>query len=603
MSHEIRTPLSAIIGFSGLLKKTGLSDSQREYILTITQAASQLLQIIDDILGYTRLDSNTLPIESGEFNLYETLENVVSILSVLAHEKHLELVLYIHSDVPQYISSDPNRISQVLTNLINNAIKFTDKGHVVVEVSALDSDSDTVTINFAVTDTGIGMSEAQLSQVFDPFIQADVSISREYGGTGLGLSISKKLVDLLGGEIDVSSQPGKGTTFSFTITTPFEITEKDSERRPLTGNKVLVYDCNPFSLRALRNRFLTLGATVFNTSNRARLLEMIAANKQCDSHCDLLVMGLSLEEYDGIAHDAWLDDVRRSCDTPALVLIGDELHDQPTCLEQERMCILSKPPRSDRLLRQVRKMLSLAQGTSAATDTEIPGPGIPEDHVCLNILVAEDNRFNQQLFSELLGNLGAHVSLASNGKEACELAEHRLFDLVFMDIHMPVMGGVKATQQIRNGKNRLTPVVALTADVFVDSEQQLRSLGLDDILYKPVSEQKLVNMLDRWCKPRLPDTGTGKRDTAALPPAFQKRLQRELGRQLNTLRKAIDSDNQELFADHMHQLKGLVQYFGLKEFTDGFGLLEKAHDTGAIHAAMDTLEALLMQMVADTRAT
>jgi two-component system sensor histidine kinase BarA len=606
MSHEIRTPLSAVIGFSGLLERTGLSENQQEYIRTITQAASQLLLIIDDILGHTRLDSNVLDLESIPFDLNESLENVIGMFSTQAHEKQLELVLYIHSDVPQYITSDPNRIGQLLTNLVNNAIKFTDHGHVIVEVTAVDADSDTATINFAVTDTGIGLTESEQTHIFDPFIQADISTSRKYGGTGLGLSICKKLSDLLGGEIHVSSTPGKGSTFSFTITVPYEITAKGNAVKPLAGRKVLVYDRNPFTLRALRNRFFTWGATVFNTADRGKLMEILAADAQQGSPCELLVMGLSPDEYDGIPRDAWLQDVRRICASPAIVLIGDELHDLPTCLADTQMCILSKPPRSDRLLRIIRKTLLLDDEPSTENIVSTVNSGQEKTFRCLNVLVVEDNRFNQQLFEQLLSSLGTHVALAENGEEACRLAAHRLFDLIFMDIHMPVMGGIRATQVIREGTNRLTPIIALTADVFADSDHYLQSLGLDDILYKPVSEQKLAGMLHKWCKPPAQDTDTGERDTVALPPGFQERLKRELGRQLIALRKALDSNDQALFAEHMHQLKGMVQYFGLTEFTDKFRSLEKARDTGSaqtVHEVLDTLETLLAGIGSGIRAT
>jgi len=605
MSHEIRTPLSAVIGFSGLLEKTGLSENQQEYIHTITQAASQLLLIIDDILGYSRLDSNTLDLESISFDLHEALENAISIFSKQAHEKRLELVLYIHSDVPQYITSDPNRISQLLTNLINNAIKFTNDGHVIVEVSAETPDNGVATINFSVTDTGIGLSEAEQAHIFDPFIQGDISTSRKYGGTGLGLSICKKLADLLGGEIHVNSFPGTGSTFSFTVHVPNEVTARKNAIKPLVGRKVLVYDRNPFALRALRNRFFTWGATVFNTADRDRLMEILAADAQQDSPCELLIMGLSQDEYNGIPHDAWLEDVRRICSAPAIVLIGDELHDLPTCIADTQMCILSKPPRSDRLLRVIRKVLSLDDETGAENIATAVNPDQKKTFARLNVLVVEDNSFNQRLFDQLLSSHGAHVALAENGEEACKLAAHRLFDLILMDIHMPVMGGIRATQLIREGTNRLTPIIALTADVFADSDQYLESLGLDDVLYKPVAEQKLVNILHKWCQLPAQEADTGERDAMTRPAGFQKRLQRELGRQLNALRKALDSGDQAHFADHMHQLKGLVQYFGLTEFTDRFRSLEEARDTGSVQSmqeVLDTLETLLAGITPDNQA-
>jgi two-component system sensor histidine kinase BarA len=593
MSHEIRTPLSAIIGFAGLLQQTKLEDNQQEHIRTITQAAAQLLQIIDDILGYARLDSNTMSIEPEPFDLHETLENVVSMLSEQAHEKQLELVLYIHSDVPQRIVSDPTRISQVLTNLINNAIKFTATGHVLVEVSANDSTQEGTDVTFAVTDTGTGMSQAQQQVIFDPFIQADVSISRRYGGTGLGLTISNKLVALLGGDIGVRSSPGKGSTFSFTIRVPVDSATGPDQSRVLAGYKVVVYDRNPFTLRALRNRFFNWGATVFNTSDRNRLCEILAADAQNGTSCDLLVMGLAHDEYDAIPETDWLLDVRASCQAPAIVLLGTERH---ACQDgNDRMYILAKPPRSERLLRSVRSLLPLVEhpGTGAVTMPAGPAQPQPGCLAGLRLLVAEDNPFNQELFLQLLANYGIDVTIAANGREASLLAAQEDYDLIFMDIHMPVMGGAEALQEIRQGRNRATPVIALTADVFVNQQGSEGTTVMDDILYKPVSGQKLIEMILKWCVREDTDSLPGSR--LAMPPEFRERLRQELRRQLAALREAALQGHAGQLADHLHQIRGLTGYFGLPEFSDALQALEDAVRDDAqesIQLALDYMERL-----------
>ena len=350
MSHEIRTPLSAIIGFNDLLAKTQLSENQQEYTRTINQAASQLLLVIEDILGYTRLESGRLSLERLPFDLHDCLENVVSILSASAHDKQLELVLYIHSDVPRFITSDQNRISQVLTNLAANAIKFTEQGHVIIEVSRLDTPLDPVTIRIAVSDTGIGLDDTQQRQIFEPFIQADVSTSRRYGGTGLGLSISKKLVQQLGGEIHVSSKPGAGSTFSFTITSPLAATDGNPPATSLAGKSVLVYDSNPFSLRALRNRFFTWGATVFNTSDPVRLQQMLADREADSRHYDLLVIGLGGVEFGRQSCTELCREYETGASPPILFLASAEL-DVPASDDRcpANCRILSKPARSDPL--------------------------------------------------------------------------------------------------------------------------------------------------------------------------------------------------------------------------------------------------------------
>jgi len=603
MSHEIRTPLSAVIGFSHLLENTELSDTQTEYIRTISQAASQLLVVIDDILSYVRLESATLNIENIDFELHECLENVVSILSAAAREKQLELVLYIHSDVPHHFTGDPNRISQVMTNLVSNAIKFTETGHVIVEVAVADADEHSITVSLTVSDTGIGMSSAQLDQVFEPFIQADASTSRRFGGTGLGLSISRKLVELMGGSIQATSTPGKGSDITFTLTAQMLAELEDAPSpRMLSGRRVLIHDSNPFALRSIRNRFFTWGGNVFYTASRQRMLEMISAPALQEQSYDLLVVGMPAAEHHRHCIDELLAVIRTRTDMPLLLLVNSEIHSLPGtsgAILQTRL--LSKPPRGEQLLRVVRELLDLETAASAG-QPDMPAHDRP-DLSGLQVLLAEDNAFNQQLLAQLLADLGVQVTLAANGSEACKLAELTRFDIILMDIHMPVMGGISATRHIRQGINRATPVIALTADVFADQDRYLGTLGVSDYLYKPVSPEQLAAMIARWTgHGAAAQHFAGNTGRAALPDNLRERLQDELRVRLQALRRAIrTADNPEIH-EQLHLLKGLADYFGLADFGTTFRSLQEALASGQPEVAdlLDRLEALLTEQQSGT---
>ena len=611
MSHEIRTPLGAIIGFSELLEKTEQSEDQQEYTRTITQAASQLLIIIDDILSFTRLESGPLSLEKIPFDLHECLENIVSILSAQAHEKKLELVLYIHSDIPPRILSDAKRISQVLTNLISNAIKFTEQGHVIIEVSLLDTPDQDATLHIAVTDTGIGLDESRAVQLFDPFTQADASTSRLYGGTGLGLSISKKLVELLGGEIGLQSTPGKGTSFWFTLPHVHADPVDTLHPKHLAGVKTLVYDENSFTRRALRNRFLSWGAAVFSTSDWHRMLSMLESEQPDNKPFSLLVAGLSIRQYNDRRVTDMLGEIRRVIDLPVLLLVGTETHHLRTAASGFRNArIISKPVRSDRMLRNVGQLLAISTTALAPKPAPRPAPEITDDLAGLNVLVAEDNRFNQEFLSRTLGELNIAVTMAANGEEACQHAAETVYDLIFMDIHMPVMGGVQASCEIKKGINRHTPIIALTADVFAGKDHYFDASGLDDCLFKPVVKSSLVAMLRRWrtlaaARPvenNLPAaTGPVIRNDcpkAAIPAELLPRLREELASQLHALRTACQTSSTQDIQDHLHQLKGIVEYFRLDEFQSDFIQLSKAIAAGSrdeIAVRLDALEATLAQ--------
>ena len=602
MSHEIRTPLSAVIGFAQLLEQAPQSENQVEYTRTITQAASQLLLIIDDILDFSRLDSGTLKLENLAFNLQENLENIVGILSPAAHSKHLELVLLIHSDVPQNILSDATRFSQVLTNLVANAIKFTDAGHVVINVSATAIKNESLSLQVAVSDTGIGLSDEQIRQIFDPFTQADVSTSRKYGGTGLGLSISRTLATLLGGSIKVDSTPGEGATFSFTLPVT-RVAEQEQHAKLSNSIRVLVCDGNPFALRAIRNRFFSWGATVFSAASKDKTTRMLAESTH--QPFDLLVVGLPAATYNKDSIQKITRTIRDISDIPLLLLVGAEVHTPPANnTDQDAVCVLSKPPRSDRMYRTVKQLLALVDEAQPARE-KLPGSlGIrPRDALAgIRVMIAEDNPFNQTLFSHMLDAHGIKATLAGNGEEACKLAASTQYDVIFMDIHMPTMGGLEASRLIREGINQKTPIIALTADVFSDIGHRGNTGNLDDVLHKPVTDDGLIDMLLKWQRRSANSHKENSRQPVKmenkdlqstidiLPPEFIDKLRLELATRLGVLGNSVASGVQADIDEQLHQLKGIVEFFNLAEFQTAFIQLKQAIESSQSAVILEKIE-------------
>jgi CheY-like chemotaxis protein/anti-sigma regulatory factor (Ser/Thr protein kinase)/HPt (histidine-containing phosphotransfer) domain-containing protein len=555
--------------------------------------------VIDDILSYTRLESGNTRPENAAFDLHKCLENIISIYRASAFEKELELVLYIHTDVPTTINSDQNRINQILTNLLTNAIKFTASGQVVVEASLQATDSRQNTIHISVTDTGAGLGDNDKLQIFEPFTQADTSISRKYGGTGLGLSISKKLVELLGGEINVRDAPDGGTCFWFTLVSPITADTDTVVETPLTGTRILVYDQNSFIRRAIRNQFIRWGATVFIATDRERFLEMIESGNDAKAAYQLIVLGIPVEHCTNQVILEQLDAVRHVTDAPVLILAGSLMTRIDTVTTNENVYILSKPPRSERMLRAARQLLfgDAAPNRSVPDATQTVDTTAAEHPGGAKILVAEDNDFNQKLLTTLISDLGHRIVIANNGEEACRYANETVFDIILMDIHMPVMGGIEATRVIRKGINRATPIIALTADVFANKDEQLHASGIDDFLFKPAEKANLMALLNKWLtrKSSSEDTAQLSGNAGAsetMPPELRGKLVEELTVQLHHLQQACLADDLVSLDRHLHQLRGIAEYFSLTEFQDGFQKLEHVLVSGCREETLQVINDL-----------
>lgn len=614
MSHEIRTPINAVIGFAKLLTSVPATPQQHEYAQIINQAATQLLSVVDDILHFSRIESGAVELECIPFDLRNSLEDVLCMLRPSVHDKKLELVLMIDADVPVKLLGDPTRVRQVLTNLVNNAIKFTDTGSVTVHAALEKYANDMAVVRVSITDTGIGLSADQQQRLFRSFSQADTSISRRYGGTGLGLVIAKRLVEMMQGEIGVESTVGEGSTFKFTACWGLQ-TEAVPEKiaKSFTEKKVLLVEQHAVARRALRNLFVDWGMSVFTAPEFTKLPSMVSAAAREGEPYDLLVVSVPATAEIHETH-AQLAALREIYTGPTLLLLNSERCDFPAAFAGDvHMHCLAKPARLQTLHGTMARMLGAAGShedmsisTTTGTTTQFTG---------LRVLLAEDNEFNRTLITTWLRAKGVAVDQAHDGLAAVRCAYTQTHDLILMDIHMPLLDGVEAARRIRADSVAplRVPIIALTADVFADDRAKLLSAGLDDCVFKPVDEEILWSVIARWTG-RAPQVFATEAAAVhgpaepqlviapALPESLRKKLHGELRRHLEQLRLALTAGDANALYEHAHKLNGVAGYFGIQALAQAAGELERIAQTARFNAVQPLLD-IIEREVARTLAS
>ncbi|HTP34420.1 MAG TPA: response regulator, partial [Candidatus Acidoferrales bacterium] len=505
MSHEIRTPMNAIIGMTHLALKTGLTAKQRDYLSKVKIAAGALLGIINDILDFSKIEAGKLDIENADFEFEDVLDNLSTVVGQKATDKNLEFLIAAQPDIPRHLVGDPLRLGQILINLVNNAVKFTEHGEVVVSAAVEETAAGRVRLKFSVRDTGIGMTPEQTARLFQAFSQADTSTTRKFGGTGLGLSISKRLVEMMGGEIWVESQPGVGSTFQFTAW--FGIGAARPERKrfvpELAGIRVLVVDDNPQAREILSDALRGFGLETGQASSGDEAIRALASADAKNPY-SLVLMDWHMPGMDGLEATRIVKYGDRLKNIPRVVMVtafGRE--DVRAGAEQIGIDgYLLKPVGASLLYDTLISLFGTAEAEAAATHVSRE-EAQAYDASGVRILLVEDNEMNQQVATELLESAGAKVTVANHGGEAVktlrEGPDPPAFDVVLMDLQMPEMDGFTATRLLRaDPRFKDLPIIAMTAHALVEERQRCLEAGMNDHVTKPIEPDALFAALKRW---------------------------------------------------------------------------------------------------------
>jgi two-component system sensor histidine kinase/response regulator len=508
MSHEIRTPMNAVIGMTHLVLKTALTPRQLDYVQKIQTSSQHLLGIINDILDFSKLEADKMSVERAHFDLDQMLDNVAGLFATKSESKGLELVMNVAPEVPRDLIGDPLRIGQVLINYANNAVKFTEQGTITIRVALEDAQADELLLRFSVQDTGIGISPEQRMLLFQSFQQADSSTTRKYGGTGLGLVISKRLAELMGGQVGVDSEPGRGSTFWFTARLG---RGADQPRRwlaqpDLQGRRILVVDDNAPAREVMGEMLRSMGFVVSTVASGPLALTELSRAAEAEQPYEMVFLDWKMPEMDGVAvarRIATLPLPRRplvlmvtAYDRGELIELSDDVGISD---------VLVKPVTPSILFDTVMRLLGAELTEHPLSPSE---RGLKADTTLLlgaRALLVEDNEINQEVAIELLRELGLWVDLAPDGAVALERVQQEAYDVVLMDMQMPVMDGLTATREIRQlSWLQELPILAMTANAMTGDRERCLEAGMNDYIAKPIDPHDLAAKLLRWIKPSRP---------------------------------------------------------------------------------------------------
>ncbi len=499
MSHEIRTPMNGVLGMAQLLSETPMSAEQRDYVRTIYQSGLGLLTIINDILDFSKIEAGKLTIEPLPFDLLSALEEVCELMTPQVQQKKLELMLRYDPSCPRLVIGDTGRIRQIVLNYLSNAVKFTEHGHVLVDVSTLKVERTRVRLRISVSDSGIGIAADKAGTLFQRFTQADASTTRRFGGTGLGLAICKALTEMMGGQVGVNSEFGQGSTFWMELTLPLQGLATEPERN-LADLRILVVDASALQRKVVHEILARRGALVQEASNARQALSLLNAARQRGIPMQTLLVDYALPDINGLTLGRFIisDKALRECKV-VLLTPPNQRADAHRLHAAGFASVLSKPLRQDALVRTLRSIL-LPDITSSTAELTLPAPMPLALRPGLRALLAEDNLVNQKVATKMLERFGVSVDLAHNGIEAVRLYLQARYDIILMDCQMPDMDGIACTREIRSlqklaASARAIPIIALTANIMEGERERCLAAGMDDFLSKPLKLQDLQGVL------------------------------------------------------------------------------------------------------------